>query len=57
MIVRARSTSPPSRCTWRVAVSIRVIVRVTRISAPSRRACWSARLASSSPDTPDGNPR
>ena len=25
MSVRARSTSPPSRCTWRVAASIRVI--------------------------------
>ena len=37
--------------------SIRVIVRVTTISAPSRRACWSARLASSSPETPDGKPR
>ena len=35
----------------------RVIDRVTRISAPSRRACCSARLASSSPDTPDGKPR
>jgi hypothetical protein len=33
------------------------IARVTRISAPSRRACCSARLASSSPDTPEGKPR
>ena len=57
MIVRARRTSPPSRCSCRVAASIRSIERVTRISAPSRRACWSARLASSSPDTPDGKPR
>ena len=57
MIVRARRTSPPSRWTWRVAGSIRVIERVTRISAPSRRACCSARLASSSPETPDGKPR
>jgi hypothetical protein len=32
-------------------------LRVTRISAPSRRACWSARLASSSPETPFGKPR
>ena len=39
------------------AASIRVIDRVTRISAPSLRACWSARLASSSPETPDGKPR
>ena len=31
------------------------IARVTRISAPSRRACWSARLASSSPETPAGS--
>ena len=57
MIVRVRSTSPPSRCTWRVAGSIRRVDRVTRISAPSRRACCSARLASSSPDTPAGKPR
>ena len=57
MIVRAFRTSPPSRCTWRVEASIRVIDRVTRISAPSLRACCSARLASSSPDTPEGNPR
>ena len=56
-IVRARRTSPPSRCSWRVAASIREIDRVTRISAPSLRACCSARLASSSPDTPDGKPR
>ena len=35
----------------------RVIERVTRISAPSRRACCSARLASSSPETPEGKPR
>ena len=39
MIVRARRTSPPSRCTSRVSASIRVIVRVTTISAPSLRAC------------------
>ena len=52
MIVRARRTSPPSRCSSRVAASIRRIERVTRISAPSLRACCSARLASSSPDTP-----
>ena len=48
------STSPPSRCTVRVAASMRSMDRVTRISAPSRRACCSARLASSSPDTPGG---
>ena len=54
MIVRARRTSPPSRCSCLVAASIREIDRVTRISAPSLRACCSARLASSSPDTPDG---
>ena len=34
-----------------------VIARVTRISAPSRRACCSARLLSSSPETPAGKPR
>ena len=39
MIVRARRTSPPSRCTSRVAASMRVVFRVTRISAPRRRAC------------------
>ena len=57
MIVLALSTSPPSRCSWRFAASIREIERVTRISAPSLRACCSARLASSSPDTPEGKPR
>ena len=31
--------------------------RVTSISAPRRFACWSARLASSSPETPLGKPR
>jgi hypothetical protein len=56
-IVRACKTSPLSRCTWRLEVSMRVIDRVTTISAPSRRACCSARVASSSPDTPDGKPR
>ncbi len=55
MIVFARSTSPPSRCTWRAAGSMRVIERVTRISAPSLRACCNARIASSSPETPDEN--
>jgi len=40
-----------------LAASTRTISRVTRISAPSRRACCSARLASSSPETPDGKPR
>ena len=55
MIVFACRTSPPSRCTCRLAASIRVIERVTRISAPSRRACRKARLASSSPETPEGS--
>jgi hypothetical protein len=36
---------------------MRVIDRVTRISAPSLPAWRSARLESSSPDTPDGNPK
>ena len=38
MIVFARNTSPPSRRNWRFSVSMRLIVRVTRISAPRRRA-------------------
>src|SRR5437870_5419608 len=42
MIVGARRTSPPSRCTSWVEASIRVIDLVTRISAPSLRACWRA---------------
>ena len=36
MMVRARTTSPPSRKTSRVAGSMRATERVTRISAPSR---------------------
>ena len=55
MIVRARRTSPPSRWTWCVAASIRVIDRVTRISAPSRRACCSARLAARRRRRPTGS--
>ena len=52
MSVRARRTSPPSRCNWRVAVSMRETERVTRISAPSRRACCSARLGARHPTRP-----
>src|SRR3984957_20161793 len=47
----------PSSRISRVVGSMRVTQRVTRISAPSRFACRSARLASSSPETPPGNPR
>ena len=42
MIVRPLRTSPSSRWTRCVAASIRVIGRVTRISAPSLPACWRA---------------
>ena len=44
MMVLARRTSPPSRRTSCFSGSMRVISRVTRISAPSLRACCSARL-------------
>ena len=57
MRVLARTTSLPSSQTSRAAGSRRATERVTRISAPSRFACCSARLPSSSPDTPLGNPR
>jgi hypothetical protein len=53
----ARTLSSPSRKTSRLCGSTRATVRVTRISAPRRRACCSARLASSSPETPFGKPR
>ena len=52
MIVLARRTSPPSRVRSAGGVDL-VMHRVTRISAPSRRACSSAFLASSAPDTPE----
>ena len=54
MIVCACETSPPSRNSCGSPASIRSIARVTRISAPSLRACWSARLASSSPERQPG---
>ena len=47
--VEERRVASPDRC--------RRPTRVTRISAPSRLACCSARLASSSPEMPLGKPR
>ena len=51
-----RRTSPPSRCSSWPPASIRAIERVTRISAPWRRAWCRARLASSSPGDPGREP-
>jgi hypothetical protein len=57
MTLCARTRSPPSSVISRVAGSMPSTRRVTTISAPSRRACCSARLLSSSPETPFGKPR
>ena len=56
MITFVRRTAPPSRVTVWASGSMPSIARVTMISAPSRRAWRIALAASSSPDTPKGNP-